>query len=372
MLDGAKRQLTSQALMSAYNPSFGAPACLELGSSCQTDDDMIAGVASFEPNSPNTIDNCTDKSDAVYQLDEYVNRIIVRSKYGGTMTAGSWLEIHATVSKAVDVSSRSKPDAKETAHMYYASESLETNHPIGVDSTHHFGNAHWKWICSEMADPGGVDSIEVFSCDFQIPEGNFDTNGIQAVRINYGYGEYAIEACTKTPLWGEPYSDVDDLMFRIAPAPGSPSAMPSQNPSAPSPSPSLPPSQIEEANPTASPVASNFRFVCAASAKDARAQCLDNPPCPIGGTECENGSSCYPIHCSECPDIPCIDAPTSSPTEVEETGPPSLALTNIPTVMPTRAAEYYDELPPNSASGGWNYAWVVGVLLVLIDTLLSV
>jgi len=84
--------------------------------------------------------------------------------------------------------------------------STETNHPIGVDSTHHFGNAHWKWICSEMADPGGVDSIEVFSCDFQIPEGNFDTNGIQAVRINYGYGEYAIEACTKTPLWVSTHS----------------------------------------------------------------------------------------------------------------------------------------------------------------------
>ena len=117
-------QATAQAQLSAYNPSFGAPACLELGTSCRTDDDMIAGVASFELNSPNTIDNCTDKSNAVYRQDEYVNRIIVRQKDSGTMTAGKWLEIHATVSKAADVSSRLKPDAKEVAHIYYASESL--------------------------------------------------------------------------------------------------------------------------------------------------------------------------------------------------------------------------------------------------------
>ena len=43
--------------------------------------------------------------------------------------------------------------------------------------------------------------MAVIECDFQIPEGNFATNGIQAVRVNYGFGEYAIEACTKTPLW---------------------------------------------------------------------------------------------------------------------------------------------------------------------------
>ncbi|KAL7543979.1 hypothetical protein ACHAXR_013459 [Thalassiosira sp. AJA248-18] len=377
----ANRQLTSQALMAAYDPSFQSPACPDLGSSCQTDDTMIAGVGSFEPNSPNTVDNCTDSSAAVYQQDEYINRIIVRSKDGGTMTAGSWLEIHATVALAADVSTRSKPNAKETAHIYYASESVEGSQPIGVNSTNHFANAHWKWICTKMATPG-VDFMAVFSCDFKIPEGNFfgancssSSCGIQAVRVNYGYGEYALEACTETPLWGEPFSDVDDLVFRLAPAPVSPSAMPSQSPSqSPSTSPSIlspsvSPSHIEEANPTSPPASSNFRFVCAANARDAREQCLDNPPCNPTGEECEDdvGSSCYPIHCTECYDIPCVDSPTSSPT-TEQTYPPSSDSTHAPTSFAT----YYDKLP-NSVPGGFNYcALFLGMLLMVIDILLVV
>lgn len=114
----------AQALYAAYDSSYGAPACLDLGSSCQTDDVMISGVAGFEPNAPNTVDNCTDRSNAVAGQDEYVNRIIVRSKDSGTMRAGNDMEIHVTVDTAVDVSSRSKTDAKEIIHMYYASETF--------------------------------------------------------------------------------------------------------------------------------------------------------------------------------------------------------------------------------------------------------
>lgn len=60
-------------------------------------------------------------------------------------------------------------------------------------------------MCTRMADPGGM-RFHVFSCDFRIPEGNYDADcgsscGIQAVRVNYGYGEYAIEPCTDVPLW---------------------------------------------------------------------------------------------------------------------------------------------------------------------------
>ena len=97
---------------------------------------------------------------------------------------------------------------------------------------------------------------------------------------------------------------MDDLVFRVAPAPGSLSAMPSQSP--------------------------------------------------------ENSTA---------PSISPSDAPTFSPTE--DTDPPSIASTNLPTQTPTRADEYYDELPPNSASSAWNYA-VVGASLLLIGMLLTV
>ena len=86
---------------------------------------MIAGVGNFEPNGPNTVDNCTDNSLAEQdEDDEYVQRIIVRAKDSGIMTTGSKLRVHATVWKALDVSARAKPDAKETVHIYYASETF--------------------------------------------------------------------------------------------------------------------------------------------------------------------------------------------------------------------------------------------------------
>ena len=44
--------------------------------------------------------------------------------------------------------------------------------------------------------------MAVHTCEFQIPEGNFEARGgLQALRANYGYGEYALEPCTETPLW---------------------------------------------------------------------------------------------------------------------------------------------------------------------------
>ena len=127
-LGDSNRDLTSQNQTQAtYDSLYSAPSCLELGPSCHTGDSLIAGVGSFETNFPNTIDNCTDNSQAIYQRDEYINRILVRSKDGGTMTAGNLLQIHATVSLADDVSARSKPDAKETAHIYFAAESIGEN-----------------------------------------------------------------------------------------------------------------------------------------------------------------------------------------------------------------------------------------------------
>ena len=149
---------------------------------------MIAGVGDYEQNAPNTFDSCNDQSAAVYQQDESIDRIVVKSKDGGTMTAGTTLEIRATVSTAVDVSTRTNSDLYETAHMYYLSESKGT----------------WQYICTEMSPPG-VGKV-TFSCDFEIPEDNYYENcgsscGFQLVRVNYGYGEYAIEACTETGIW---------------------------------------------------------------------------------------------------------------------------------------------------------------------------
>mmetsp|Transcript_21652 Transcript_21652/g.47066 ORF Transcript_21652/g.47066 Transcript_21652/m.47066 type:complete len:144 (-) Transcript_21652:1250-1681(-) len=143
--------------------------------------------------------------------------------------------------------------------------------------------------------------------------------------------------------------------------------MPSQSPA------------IETASPTESTVASDYRFICAETFNDARAQCLDNPPCP-NGNGCEDGYNCWPIHCTDCPELPCIgDYHTSSPTNPLTSVPPSDSptLSGSPTTnAPTAIDTYYERLPPknrtNAASGGWNCAWFVGVLLASIDVLLLV
>lgn len=169
---------------------------------------------------------------------------------------------------------------------------------------------------------------------------------------------------------GTPYSDVDDLVFRLAPTPSPPSAMPSESPThiAPSQSPSsLAPTTAPTipANPTSSPVASNFRFVCAANPNDARAQCLDNPLCATGA-DCEDGFDCIPIHCTECPDITCIGSPTVSPTK--QTNPPSVE-TNFPTAMPSYSIN--DDGLINSSQACYNsWAFFVGAMLFVIDVLL--
>ena len=184
----SKRQLTSApARAAAYDPLVGAPLCHQTGSSCDTGDTLIAGVGGYEQNSPNTIDSCSDQSAAIYQQDESLDRIKVNSKDGDTMTAGAMLEIHATVSTAIDVSSRSH-QGSETMHMHYHSQSTGT----------------WQHLCTKMSSPG-VGNVTL-SCDFEIPAGNYFTDcgstcGLQMVRVNYGYAEYAIEACTETGIW---------------------------------------------------------------------------------------------------------------------------------------------------------------------------
>ena len=83
----------------------------------------MEGVKSFEQNYPNTVHStCADTSESVYQQDEYINSIAVRSKDGGAMRAGSPLELVVDVNTATSVTGRGREDAKQTLHVFYASE----------------------------------------------------------------------------------------------------------------------------------------------------------------------------------------------------------------------------------------------------------
>ena len=150
------------------------------------------------------------------------------------------------------------------------------------------------------------------------------------------------------------YSDADDLVFLVAPAPSAyPSAEPSSIKSL-SPSEALSTSLEPSASSKPSPERLGFYFVCADSFSNAVSQCMNNPPCPTG-TECEGGDSCWPIYCTECPEIDCY-APTSSPTVETHTPsnipslPPSLERTQTPSSEPSIPLTESPSAEPSASS----------------------
>ena len=77
---------------------------------------------------------------------------------------------------------------------------------VSPDPASHFYGGHWKYITSMLLDPLQDSVTSVWN--FEIPADNYfnaticEPNcGLQALRINYGYGEYAISPCTSSPLW---------------------------------------------------------------------------------------------------------------------------------------------------------------------------
>jgi len=320
------RRLVAQS--ATYNPTYEAPACLGVGSSCDSGA-LVMGVKSFELNYPNTLySTCADTSESVYQQDEYINSVAVRSKDGGVMRAGNPLELVVNVNTATSVTGRGREDAKQTLHVFYASEHYVRNDPayiVSPDPASHFYGGHWKYITSTLLDPMQDSVTSVLN--FEIPVDNYFNSttcepncGLQALRINYGYGEYAISPCTSFPLWGTSFTDADDLVFRVEPyAQDSP---PTQTPTA----------SLETLTDPPTHEKSDFRFVCANSMTEALTQCLDNPECPTG-RECSDGTNCYPIHCSDCP-FECLPSPSATPT-YDITSSPSLSpVSSEPTSSP--------------------------------------
>ena len=163
-----------------------------------------------ESHSSNTIDDCVDASNGVHQEDESVDKIVVRSQDGNILTSGEVATIEATVSTATDTSGRAIPSGFEVAHFYYATNLS-------------YAPVEWTYLETRYALP--MTGSQTLTCSYTLPEGD-----IQAVRVNYGYNEFIKGPCTG--LVG--YSDVDDVVFAVAPAltpqTSSPTMVPSRAP----------------------------------------------------------------------------------------------------------------------------------------------
>ena len=164
-----------------YDAGLGAPVCA-CGSSCDSTTllDSRDNLSPAEPNSPNTLDTCTDGSSGSYHSDESNDRIVVTNLSGTGFTEGDTVEIAATVWAWSTGSS-------DTADFYYTADA---NSPS------------WTYIGSVVPPSGGAHTL---TQQYTLPAGS-----LQAVRVNFRYTG-SVSSCS-----GGAYDDADDLVFAVA------------------------------------------------------------------------------------------------------------------------------------------------------------
>lgn len=203
------------ALTATYDPDVGAPRCAVASHLCSSGN-LLLGVGSSEPNTPNTIDQCegegSNSTDIARRQEESVDQIIVRATDRGVITAGNEVEVEVTLSSAEDASTRSVPFKSSVAHVYFASNALE-------------GHASWEFLESFVVDPGSGKNL-VRSFRFFVPhyDDESDENGTvqanstfhsSAIRVSYGYAQYDRNQCASDGIEDLSYLDVDDLVFEV-------------------------------------------------------------------------------------------------------------------------------------------------------------
>ena len=214
--------INSQIINATYDLTFNTPSCLIPAMKCETNNtpvDGVYGVSSFELNSPNTIQNsCNDYSNSIplpYNTsnDEYIARLLVRNADGLIMTGGQTVRIAARIMTVANTTNRIIPvttGEEEVAHFYYAANASAS--PI-----------NWEYVATKTRPIGG--GYKTVQTTVMLA----NTGGLQAVRINYGYGIYTPQECASDGLTnGEKFVDVDDLVFYVEPGP--PTSSPTLSP----------------------------------------------------------------------------------------------------------------------------------------------
>eukprot|EP00804_Cyclotella_cryptica_P004507 CCRYP_017647-RA/>CCRYP_017647-RA protein AED:0.38 eAED:0.38 QI:59/1/0.5/1/1/0.5/2/0/480 len=210
--------------IAVYDKKFGSPYCRNFSSVCHSLG-LLSGVDGSESNAPNTIDGCHDYSIGTYRVDESIEQMIVRSVTSGAMTMGTVVEVMAVVYTATNITGRDYPFGWDIGMFYYAPD---------------VQNVTWQSKGVKLLQP--KTGLQTMTTRFTLELGS----STQAVRLTYGYAEYAIDPCERSQYW----HDIDDLVFTVGYGDFPP---PSSYPSAsvqPSNSPSIVPTK--STNPTLS------------------------------------------------------------------------------------------------------------------------
>ena len=161
-----------------------SPRCTAVGGSC-TSGALLNGRGTLasgpsEPNTPNTIDGCSDGNSGSYHSDESNDAIVVSAVGGGLLQVGSMATIKATVWAWNTGSS-------DTADFYVTEGDSDPT---------------WNYIGSVEPSAGGAQVLE--SEPFEL------TDTLMTARVSYRYTGLA------APCSNGNYDDVDDLVFAVA------------------------------------------------------------------------------------------------------------------------------------------------------------
>ena len=175
---------SSGAQTAVYDSTLKAPKCATVGTSCDTGASLILGRDTMsggaESHQPNTINSaCADGTSGTFHSDESVDRLVVASTGGGSLTHGQSVTITATVWAWNTGSS-------DSLDLYYAANA---NSPT------------WVFIGTIVPPAGGARSL---SATYTLPSGS-----LQAVRANFRY-QGSASSCTSGS-----YNDHDDLIFAV-------------------------------------------------------------------------------------------------------------------------------------------------------------
>jgi kumamolisin len=177
------------AQTATYNSTYKAPACLTVGTSCDSGPSLLLGRDNMsggaEPNQPNTIANsCADGTYGTFHSDESNDRIVVASS-SGNLTHGTSVTVTASVW------------AWSTTQDY-----LDLFYTASVTSP------SWVLIKSNIA-PTKAGAENTLSATFTPP-----TAGTYAVRAQFRYTTRKVSspsACQSN----SGYDDHDDLIFAV-------------------------------------------------------------------------------------------------------------------------------------------------------------
>ncbi|MEQ9504056.1 MAG: S8 family serine peptidase [Deltaproteobacteria bacterium] len=164
----------------SYDPSFGAPACLGGGSTCDTNT-LVEGRGNVGPeaNASNTIDGCNDGNSGSYFNDESIERVVISSADGQPFAAGS------TVNVAV------------TAYAWSTGSSDRLDVFVAADAN----NPSWSLVATVSPPAGGVQTM---TTSFALPSGS-----LQAIRSQFRYNS------SSAPCSSGGYNDRDDVVIAV-------------------------------------------------------------------------------------------------------------------------------------------------------------